>query len=106
DVDRGDRRDPRAWVAHLCDDFPEDPAVLAPLVLEVVRLAPGEALHLPAGNLHAYLEGAGIEIMAASDNVLRGGLTTKHVDVDELLAVLQVEPGVPPAPIRKEVTRG
>jgi mannose-6-phosphate isomerase len=56
-----------------------------------VRLAPGEAIWMPAGNLHAYLRGAGVEIMAASDNVLRGGLTPKRVDVDELLRVLRFE---------------
>jgi len=56
-----------------------------------VRLAPGEAIWMPAGNLHAYLSGTGVEIMAASDNVLRGGLTPKRVDVDELLKVLRFE---------------
>ena len=55
------------------------------------RCAPGEALYLPAGNLHAYLQGAGIELMANSDNVLRGGLTPKHVDVPELLRVLDFD---------------
>ena len=53
---------------------------LAPLYLNLVTLAPGEALFLPAGELHAYLEGTALEIMANSDNVLRGGLTPKHVD--------------------------
>ena len=52
-------------------------------------------LFLPAGNLHAYLHGIGVEIMANSDNVMRGGLTPKHVDVDELLAILDFTPGVP-----------
>jgi mannose-6-phosphate isomerase len=59
-------------------------------------LHPGEALYLPAGNIHAYLDGLGIELMAASDNVLRGGLTSKHVDVPELLAVLDFTPGPVP----------
>ena len=54
-----------------------------------------DGLFLPAGNLHAYLHGIGVEIMANSDNVMRGGLTTKHVDVDELVAVLDFTPGVP-----------
>ena len=70
------------------------------LLLNHVRLAPGEAVWMPAGNLHAYLRGAGVEIMAASDNVLRGGLTPKHVDVAELLRVLRFEvlrrPGAAP----------
>jgi mannose-6-phosphate isomerase len=57
-----------------------------------VRLAPGQAVYLPAGNLHAYLGGMGIEVMASSDNVLRGGLTPKHVNVTELLRVLDFRP--------------
>ena len=65
-----------------------DRGLFAFLLLNFVRLAPGQALYLGAGRLHAYLEGAGIEVMASSDNVLRGGLTPKHVDVPELLRVL------------------
>ena len=61
------------------------------LLLNPVPLAPGEAVWMPAGNLHAYLRGAGVEVMAASDNVLRGGLTPKRVDVAELLRVLRFE---------------
>ena len=75
------------------------------LLLNHVRLAPGEAIWMPAGNLHAYLRGAGVEIMAASDNVLRGGLTPKRVDVAELLRVLRFEvldePVVPAGPGRR-----
>ncbi|MFC4148210.1 mannose-6-phosphate isomerase, class I [Micromonospora mangrovi] len=71
--------------------YPADPGVLVALLLHHVRLAPGEAIWMPAGNLHAYLRGAGVEIMAASDNVLRGGLTPKRVDVAELLRVLRFE---------------
>ena len=67
--------------------FPGDVGVLVALLLNYVRLAPGEAIYLPAGNVHAYLRGTGIEVMAASDNVLRCGLTPKHIDRD---AVLQV----------------
>jgi mannose-6-phosphate isomerase len=70
--------------------------VLAPLFLNLVELAPGEALYLGAGLLHAYLDGTAVELMANSDNVLRGGLTTKHVDVDGLLAVLRFAPEPPP----------
>lgn len=94
-----DLADPRTWVQRLVRTFPGDPTAVAPLLLNVVHLDPGEAVHLPAGNLHAYLDGAGVEIMAASDNVLRGGLTPKHIDVDELLSVLRFEPGVPAAPV-------
>ena len=57
----------------------------------MVALAPGEAVYIPAGELHAYLEGVGIELMANSDNVLRGGLTPKHVDIPELLSVLSFQ---------------
>lgn len=87
----------------LAVDYPADPGVLVALLLHHVRLAPGEAIWMPAGNLHAYLRGTGVEIMAASDNVLRGGLTPKRVDVDELLRVLRFEvldePVVAPVPV-------
>lgn len=69
-------------------DFPKDPGVLAALLLNRVTLAPGEGLALGAGNVHAYLRGTAVEIMSNSDNVLRGGLTSKHVDVDELARVV------------------
>ncbi|MDG4793177.1 mannose-6-phosphate isomerase, class I [Micromonospora sp. WMMD1082] len=78
-------------VALLAEAYPADPGVLVALLLNRVRLAPGEAIWMPAGNLHAYLRGTGVEVMAASDNVLRGGLTPKHVDVAELLRVLRFE---------------
>lgn len=71
--------------------FPADPGVLVATLLNRIDLRPGEGLFLPAGNLHAYLSGVGVEVMAASDNVLRGGLTSKHIDVPELLAVVQPE---------------
>jgi mannose-6-phosphate isomerase len=58
-----------------------------------LKLAPGEAVFLPAGNLHAYLSGAGVEVMASSDNVLRGGLTGKHVDLAALIEVLDFTDG-------------
>ena len=78
-----------AWTGRLASLYPADPGVAVALLLRNVRLAPGEALYLPAGNMHAYLHGLGIELMASSDNVLRGGLTPKHVDVPELLEVLR-----------------
>ncbi|MCU1358560.1 MAG: mannose-6-phosphate isomerase [Acidimicrobiales bacterium] len=96
--DRDDRADPRSWIVRLAAEQPGDPTCVMPLLLELVLLAPGESVHLPAGNLHAYLDGAGVEIMRASDNVLRGGLTSKHLDVDELLAVLDLVPGMPARP--------
>ena len=86
---------------ELSERYPGDAGVLAALLLNRVTIEPGEALYLPAGNLHAYLNGAGIEIMANSDNVLRGGLTPKHVDVPELLRVLDFHPTPPPVVIGK-----
>lgn len=80
------------WVRQLADRYPGDPSVAVTLLLNHVVLQPGEALHLTAGNLHAYLSGAGIELMGASDNVVRGGLTVKPVDVDELLRILDPAP--------------
>lgn len=86
-----DQEGPYALVGELAAAYPGDPAVVVALLLNQVTLAPGEAIFMPAGNLHTYLHGTGVEIMAASDNVLRGGLTTKPVDVDELLRVLRFE---------------
>lgn len=83
-------------VRLLAAHYPGDPGIVVSLLLHTVELRPGQALYLPAGNIHAYLEGLGIELMASSDNVLRGGLTPKHVDVPELLRVLDFTPA--PAP--------
>jgi mannose-6-phosphate isomerase len=80
------------WVRRLDDRYPGQPSVAATLLLNLVRLESGEALQLGAGTLHAYLRGAGIELMGPSDNVVRGGLTEKLVDVDELLAIASTEP--------------
>ena len=90
-------RDGLHWsvVARLIDEYPGDVGTLAPLFLNYVVLEPGEALYLPAGVLHAYLSGTGIELMANSDNVLRCGCTPKHIDVDELLSVVVFDPGPP-----------
>lgn len=79
-------------VRRLSETSPGDPGIAVSVLLHAVDLRPGEALYLPAGNIHAYIEGLGIELMAASDNVLRGGLTPKHVDVPELLRVLDFTP--------------
>lgn len=88
---RSDRSEARL-VTALAEQYPNDPSVVVTLLLNRVTLRPGEALHLTAGNLHAYLSGAGIELMGASDNVVRGGMTVKHVDVDELLRILDPTP--------------
>jgi mannose-6-phosphate isomerase len=83
--------------ASIAHSYPGDPGVIAAMLLNHVRLQPGEALYLGAGVPHAYLAGLGVEIMANSDNVLRCGLTPKHVDVPELLRIVRFEatgPGV------------
>jgi mannose-6-phosphate isomerase len=77
---------------ELGERYPSDAGVLAAMLLNRISLAPGEGIYLPAGNLHTYLHGVGFEVMANSDNVLRGGLTPKHVDVPELLRVLDFTP--------------
>jgi len=81
------------WMIKLNEEYPGDMGVLSPIFLNLVRLEPQQAMYLPAGELHGYLEGVGIELMANSDNVLRGGLTPKHIDVQELLAVLNFTDG-------------
>jgi mannose-6-phosphate isomerase len=80
------------WMAELAARYPRDPGVLAPLFLNLIEMAPGEAMFLAPGEIHSYLEGVGIEIMANSDNVLRGGLTEKLLNVSELRRVLRFEP--------------
>jgi mannose-6-phosphate isomerase len=79
------------WMLNLAENYPDDIGVLSPILLNLICLEPGQAMFLDAGELHAYLEGTGIELMANSDNVLRGGLTPKHVDVSELLRILKFE---------------
>ncbi|WP_278315411.1 mannose-6-phosphate isomerase, class I [Lolliginicoccus levis] len=83
---------------QLVELYPGDAGVLASTLLNHITLQPGEGIFLGAGNLHAYLHGVGVELMANSDNVLRGGLTPKHVDVPELLRVVDFEP-FPLAPV-------
>ncbi len=83
-------------VVDLAEAYPGDPGIVISLMLHNVTLSRGEALYLPAGNIHAYLRGVGIELMESSDNVLRGGLTPKHVDVPELMRVLDFTPGPVP----------
>lgn len=81
------------WIKTLNQYYPGDIGVLSPILLNLVQLQPGEAMYLPAGELHAYLKGVGVELMANSDNVLRGGLTPKHIDIPELLKVLTFHSG-------------
>lgn len=100
---RRSARPEATWVRNLNDRYPGDPSVAVTLLLNLVVLQPGEAIALTAGNLHAYLAGAGIELMGASDNVVRGGLTAKPVDVDDLLAVADRTPLADPVlPIADE----
>ncbi|MEV7382938.1 mannose-6-phosphate isomerase, class I [Streptomyces lydicus] len=89
----GPHADAYAAYAVLAHHFPGDPGVLAAMLLNHVQLQPGEALFLGAGIPHAYISGLGVELMANSDNVLRCGLTPKHVDVPELLRVVRFEAG-------------
>ncbi len=97
----GEVSDPQAaWAYRLGVRYGfGDPSVAATLLMNFVTLQPGQALHLTAGNLHAYLHGSGIELMNASDNVVRGGLTTKEVDIELLLEV------VDPAPLRDPIMK-
>lgn len=94
------------WSQRLQSLYPGDPGVVVALLLNHFVLAPGEALFLDAGVLHAYVEGAGVEIMANSDNVIRGGLTPKHVDIAELAEVVDTKPIDPPVqrPLTQEHT--
>lgn len=97
EVSRGGTTLDDELLTELAVDYPGDPGIVVAMFLNRVHLHRGQALYLPAGNMHAYVRGFGVELMAASDNVLRGGLTTKHVDVEELLSV--VEPTVLPVPL-------
>jgi mannose-6-phosphate isomerase len=88
------------WALRAAREFPPatgrfDRGIFSIYLLNLVRLRPGQGTFQPAGVLHAYLEGANVELMADSDNVLRGGLTRKHVDVPELLGTLSFESGAP-----------
>ncbi|MDR1807724.1 MAG: mannose-6-phosphate isomerase, class I [Propionibacteriaceae bacterium] len=85
--------------------FPHQPSILAALLLNRVHLEPGEGMYLPPRTLHSYLHGVGVEVMASSDNVLRGGLTKKHIDVDELIHVVEFVPSVA-APVEREAVDG
>jgi mannose-6-phosphate isomerase len=92
-----------AATVPLVDRYPDDPGVLVTLLLNHLVLAPGEAMFVDAGIVHAYTSGLGVEIMATSDNVLRAGLTPKHVDIPELLEVADFRPIPPPRqlPVRE-----
>ena len=95
-----DRNATDFWALRAAEHFPlpgghRDRGIFSIYLLNLLRLAPGQGTFQPAGVLHAYLEGANVELMASSDNVLRGGLTPKHVDMDELMRTLSFESGAP-----------
>ena len=92
---------PLQWklMADFAARYPGDPALVSPLYLNIFQLKPGEAVFLRDGALHAYIYGLGVELMANSDNVLRGGLSLKHIDVPELLNILDY------SPLRPEILR-
>lgn len=95
-----------ALVAQLNAAYPGDPGIVVAMLMNLVELRQGEGLFVPAGVLHAYLSGLGVELMAASDNVLRGGLTPKHIDIDELLSVLDARPSAAPTVAAEAVSAG
>jgi mannose-6-phosphate isomerase len=92
-------------VVLLAECFPGDPGVVTSLLLNPVTLQPGEAMFIPVGGVHAYLSGVAVEVMANSDNVLRAGLTAKHVDAGELLASVDYV-AAPPVRIAPELANG
>ncbi|GAA1946178.1 mannose-6-phosphate isomerase, class I [Microbacterium deminutum] len=93
-------------VGELDAAYPGDPGILVAMLMNLVTIPRGAGLFVPEGVLHGYLSGLGVEIMAASDNVLRGGLTPKHIDVPELLAILDAEPGPVPLVEPEQVAPG
>ncbi|PSW22138.1 mannose-6-phosphate isomerase, class I [Photobacterium sanctipauli] len=88
----GKAREAFELIAECAKDYPDDVGLFAPLMLNVIELAAGEAMYLDAETPHAYVKGTGVEIMASSDNVLRAGLTPKYMDVEELLKNTRFEP--------------
>lgn len=101
DPEKSPSRRADAAVVSLADTYPGDPTVLASLLMNPVSLRPGEALYIPDGTVHAYRRGVAVEIMASSDNVLRAGLTEKHIDVPELLKIVRAD-AAPPMRIAPE----
>lgn len=92
---RRDERPEYRLVVELAESFPNDVGIVASLFLNVLRVAPGESVFIGAGMIHSYIRGLGLELMATSDNVLRAGLTAKHVDAPELLRLVSFASGEP-----------
>ncbi len=107
--DEGSFGDFSRTAVELHDLFPGDSGVLAALLMNRVALEPGEGCYIAPGQVHAYLHGTGIEVMAASDNVIRGGLTHKHIDINEIANIGDFEPSRPavakPVAVRVGVER-
>jgi len=80
-----------ALIKQFASLYPQDPCFLSPLFLNVLTLDPGQAVFIPAGTVHAYIKGFGVELMNNSDNVLRGGLTSKYVNIDEFIKILNLK---------------
>ena len=90
------------WICRLDEYYPDDIGIFAPILMNTFELQPGEAIYMDAGILHAYLQGSGLEVMANSDNVLRCALTSKHIDISELMKIARFEPD-PPHYIRPQM---
>lgn len=97
---------PARSASYISANFPADPGLLVAMMMHRVQLAPGQGLYVPAGLLHTYMSGLGLEVMAASDNVLRAGLTSKHMDPDELLRLVHPKPGPLSLPAPQSVAAG
>jgi len=82
-------------IKEFASQYPGDPAILSPLYLNLITLKPGEAIYVPAGILHSYSKGFAVELMAASDNVLRSGLTPKYIDIPQLVSITNYNPYMP-----------
>jgi mannose-6-phosphate isomerase len=82
-------------VREFASQYPGDPAVLSPLYLNLITIEPGQAIYVPPGILHSYSKGFGVELMAASDNVLRNGLTPKYIDIPQLMNIVDYKPYMP-----------
>jgi len=82
-------------IKEFASQYPGDPAILSPLYLNLITLKPGDAIYVPAGILHSYSKGFGVELMAASDNVLRSGLTPKYIDIPQLMSIVNYDPYMP-----------
>jgi len=95
-----------ALVENMAEHFGFDVGILVSVLMNYVTLKPGQALFLPAGNIHSYISGLGVEVMAASDNVLRGGLTKKPIDIAELMEVLDFSSLPDPLVSTKTLSRG